>query len=73
MTPFVPFGATFRAGVSVGLGDVNGDGTLDLIVGPGKGPAKKVTAYNLINFAVIKAAAPFGASYTGGASVAGRR
>jgi hypothetical protein len=70
--PIIPFGASFKTGVTVALGQVDGLGGLDLIVGPAKG-AKKVTAFDLATRGVIKAAAPFGATYSGGANVAGRR
>ena len=37
---YTPFARSFRGGVSVALGDVNGDGRLDLIVGTAAGAAQ---------------------------------
>jgi hypothetical protein len=64
--------ATFRGGVRVAVGDVNGDDGADIIVGPGRGPTQKVRVFNgkgsthneLFSFL------PFDAKFTGGVTVA---
>ena len=41
-----PFAATFRGGVRVASGDVNGDGVPDIIVAPGRGMAPQVQVFD---------------------------
>ena len=43
---YTPFAAAFQAGVSVALGDVNGDGRADLVVGTGAGAPAQVKVYD---------------------------
>ncbi len=64
------FEPTFRGGVNVSSGDVNGDGTDDIIVGTGTGGAPRVTAFSgtdtgnvLLNFFA------FESSFRGGVNV----
>jgi uncharacterized repeat protein (TIGR01451 family) len=42
LASFFAFGATFAGGVSVGAGDVNGDGRADIVVGAGAGAGPHV-------------------------------
>ena len=64
------FDATFTGGVRVARGDVNGDGTPDLIVaaGPGGGPHVKV--FDGVTHAVIDSFFAYDASFPGGVFVA---
>ena len=65
-----PFGATFRGGVSVAAGDVNGDGTADVIVGTGSGVSSQVKVFSGATSTPLESLAPFKASFQGGVTVA---
>lgn len=60
---------TFRGGVKVTTGDINKDGTDDIIVVPGKGRKTDVKIYSGVNGALLGSFLAFGAAYTGGATV----
>ena len=66
---FSPFGA-FAGGIRVATGDVNGDGTPDIVVsaGPGAGPHVKI--YSGIDGALLASFFAYGAGFTGGVDVA---
>ncbi len=68
VTPFAGFGGA----VSVAMGDVDGDGVYDLIVGAGKDHAPEIVVYSgKSNFAVERARFPaFASTFHGGVSVA---
>lgn len=63
-----PFGPGFGGGVSVAVGDVNGDGRNDIITAQASGGGT-VTVFNGVNLSVILSATPFGAGYSGGLNV----
>ena len=76
---FHPFGTGFTGGARVAVGDVNGDGVPDLIVGSGPGGSTAVLIYdgasllsNLGNpsAALMGAFFPFGSGFAGGTFVA---
>jgi glucose/arabinose dehydrogenase len=46
LTAFLPYGPTFRGGVFVAAGDVDGDGVADIITGPGVGAVPLVRVFN---------------------------
>jgi hypothetical protein len=48
-----PYEATFKGGVFVAAGDVDGDGRADIITGPGKGHSPEVAVFNGVNGAEI--------------------
>ncbi|MEK7094940.1 MAG: putative glycoside hydrolase, partial [Patescibacteria group bacterium] len=43
---FFPYPKSFRGGVNIGVGDLNGDGKAEIIATPGKGAKQTVTSYN---------------------------
>jgi len=53
LTSFFAYGADFRGGVRVAVGDLNGDGTPDVITGPGAGGGPHVKAFSDIGGPVI--------------------
>jgi hypothetical protein len=71
---FSVFGnASYTGGVSVALGDVNGDGLADLLVAPqGVGSGPSVRVYNAANFSILRDFFAFEgvASFTGGVNLA---
>ena len=52
---FIPYDTSVTGGVNVAVGDVNGDGTADVITGPGAGGGPVVKVFDGINGAEIKA------------------
>lgn len=64
-----PFGADYAGGVSVALGDLNGDGRSDIIVGQASGGGL-VRVFSGIDYAPLLSRTPFGATYQGGVNVA---
>jgi hypothetical protein len=47
MATFAPFGATWRNGMDLAVGDVNGDGQKEIVVGAGAGGAPLVKIFDL--------------------------
>jgi hypothetical protein len=62
---------TFTGGVRVAAGDVNGDGTPDLITGPGAGGGPNVKIFDGSTDALLKSFFAFDAGFTGGVYVGG--
>ena len=74
-TSFFAYASSFRGGVRVALGDVNGDGTAEVITGagPGGGPQVNVYSVNPLSGAVSLQSSFFAfsaPSFTGGVYVA---
>ncbi len=64
--------AAFLGGVSIAVGDVNGDGYTDTVVGSGaaSGTAANVRVISGANGQVLRSFNPFGTQFTGGVQVA---
>jgi hypothetical protein len=69
LSHFLAFEPSFRGGASVALGDVDGDGRLDVLVGAGPGRAGEIRVFTW-DGRPVSTLTPFGAGYTGGLSVA---
>jgi FG-GAP-like repeat/FG-GAP repeat len=66
---FLAYEPSFRGGVTVATGDVDGDGTPEVVVAPGRGDAPDVRVFDSRGRAVTSFPA-FAPDYTGGLSVA---
>jgi hypothetical protein len=64
-----PFGAGFAGGVSLAVGDLNGDGRADIVTAQASSGGT-VRVFSGTNYALLMSLAPFGAGYTGGLEVA---
>lgn len=64
-----PFGPGFAGGVSLAVGDLDGDGRADIVAGQASGGGE-VRVFSGTNYALLLSQAPFGASYAGGVNVA---
>jgi hypothetical protein len=67
---FLAYDASFRKGVFVAAGDVNGDGTPDVVVGPGKGSAPEVAVFSGVDGAELGRFLAFDAKMRSGVRVA---
>lgn len=70
MQSYLAFDASYRGGISVAAGDVNGDGKADIIVGAQAGAPPHVKVFSGANGAELQSFYAFAPSYTGGVSVA---
>ena len=64
-----PFGPGFSGGVSLAVGDLNGDGRVDIVTGQARGGGT-VRVFSGTDYAMLLSQTPFGAGYTGGVNVA---
>jgi len=67
---FFAYPATFNGGVSVAAGDINGDGTADIITGAGPGAGPHVKVFSGASGAEIRSFFAYDASFAGGVFVA---
>jgi hypothetical protein len=82
LADFFAYDPNFRGGVTVALGDVNGDGTLDIITGPGPGGGDAVLIIDgtkldhrdeharILPDAILQTLHPYGESFQDGVEVA---
>jgi hypothetical protein len=68
---FFAFDARFTGGVSIAVGDVNGDGKGDIIVGAGVGGAPHVKVFDSTSLAVVNSFFAYTLAFTGGVRVSG--
>jgi hypothetical protein len=64
-----PFGPGFAGGVSLAVGDLNGDGRADIVTGQATGGGT-VRVFSGTDYSMLASLAPFGGSYSGGVNVA---
>ncbi|MCO6432323.1 MAG: VCBS repeat-containing protein [Deltaproteobacteria bacterium] len=67
---FFAYAASFKGGVTVATGDINGDGQADIITGPGQGGRSKIIAFDGDSLSEIGSLNVFPQSYSGGVFVA---
>ncbi len=67
---FFPFAQTFRGGVNIACGDVNGDGANDIVVGVGNGAPPKVKVFDRYGKSLNLDITPYAQRDKGGVSVA---
>jgi hypothetical protein len=70
MSDFEAFPSSFTGGVNVATGDVNGDGTPDIIAGAGPGGKPRVIVFDGKTHAVLDSFLAYSSSFKGGVSVA---
>jgi hypothetical protein len=68
--PLLPFGPSFRGGIAVAAGDVDGDRKADVIAAAGPGTVAQVKVFSGATRALLETLTPFGPSFRGGLSVA---
>ncbi len=69
LSSFRPFGAGFHGGLSVAVGDTNGDGFADIMIGTQSG-GNHIAIFSGLNFSKLKDFLPFGLNYQGGVNLA---
>jgi hypothetical protein len=67
---FFAFDPAFVGGVSVAIGDVTGNGVIDIVVGAGPGGAPHVVAFDGQNGQLVRSFFAFDPAFRGGVSVA---
>jgi len=67
---FLAYDATFRGGVFVAAGDVNGDGMADILTAPGRGMAPLVRAFDALTSAELRSLLAYPTSFQDGVRVA---
>lgn len=65
-----PYGTSFSGGVRVAVGDVNGDGTADIITGSGAGIVAAVRIYDGVSLQTSGTIEPYATGFSGGVYVA---
>lgn len=71
LASFLAYSSTFKGGVRVGAGDVNGDGVPDVITAPGSGLPPTVNRYIAPRLMTVSSIDAFDPQFTGGVFVAG--
>jgi len=66
---FLAYDKKFKGGISVAVGDINGDGKMEIVTGPGEGGGPHIRIFNF-NGAVLSNFFAYDSSYHGGIKVA---
>jgi hypothetical protein len=64
------YGASFRGGVFVAAGDINGDNIADIVTGPDEGSALDVKVFDGATLMELTSYSAFGSGFQGGVRVA---
>lgn len=67
---FLPYGESFRGGIRVASGDVNGDGVADIVTGAGPGSGPHVKVFSGADHRPLHDFLAYDANFTGGVNVA---
>ena len=69
---FFAYASTFTGGVRIAMGDINGDGVVDLITAPGPGGGPNIKIFNLVSGSPIQVASfyAFDSNFSGGLYIA---
>jgi hypothetical protein len=67
---FMAYSTAFRGGVSVAVGDVDGDGTLDVVTGAGAGGGPHVRVFSGMTGAILREFMAYDIAFPGGVNVA---
>lgn len=67
---FLAYDPSFRGGVRVATGDVNGDGRVEIITGAGPGGGPHVKVFNPVNWSLMNSFLAYDLNFTGGVFVA---
>ncbi len=67
---FVAFDPSFRGGVNVAIGDVNGDGVAEIVTAPGAGGAPHVRVWDARSQSELRGFFAYPATFAGGVNVA---
>jgi hypothetical protein len=70
MQSFFAYSPSFTGGVSVATGDVDGDGQVDIVTGPGFGGGPHVEVFNGSNLQLMDSFFAFDPNFLGGVNVA---
>jgi hypothetical protein len=70
LTSFYALAPSFRGGINIAAGDVNGDGRADIIAGAGPGGGPQVTVFDGRSLQLLQSFYAMNPTFTGGVSVA---
>src|SRR5262249_4278045 len=71
LSELMAYDPRFTGGVRVAAGDVNGDGTPDLLTAPGPGGGPNVEAFDINSHSLLASYMAYDARFTGGVFISG--